>query len=129
MYLRERISHDLEIQKGRRQLREIERFLRSRPMFLKDCGASASLSDFAEVHFLLLARDHFIWSDPSEDYPIIEHESFKDITRRAPHLDGAMAEMFRFDWLPVENRDFIVRCESSAANGVQIQSEIFLAAA
>jgi hypothetical protein len=40
-----------------------------------------------------------------------------------------MAEMLRFDWLPVENRDFLVRYESSVANGVYIESEIFLAAA
>jgi hypothetical protein len=129
LYFRERISHDEEIQSGLRQLRKIEEFLRSRPTFLKDCGASASLSDFAEVHFFLLARDHFIWSDPTLDYPIIEHESFKEIVRRAPHLSSAMAEMLGFDWLPVENQDFIVRYESSVANGVYIESEIFLAAA
>jgi hypothetical protein len=129
MHFRERISHDEEIQDGLMQLRKIEEFLRSRPLFLKDCGASASLSDFANVHFLLVARDHFIWSDPAQNYPIIEHESFKDILRRAPHLSCAVAEMLRFDWLPVENRDFIVRYEFAVANGVHIESEIFLAAA
>jgi hypothetical protein len=127
MYLGERISHDEEIQNGLMQLRKIEEFLHTRPLFVKDCGVCAPLSDFAHVHFLLVARDHFVWSDPAQDYPIIEHESFKDIMRRAPNLSSAVAEMLRFDWLPVENRDFIVRYESAVANGVYIESEIFLA--
>jgi hypothetical protein len=126
MYFRERISHDEEIHKGLRQLKQIENFLRRNPMFIKDCGVSAPLSDFSNIHFLLLARDHFIWSDPIQDYPIIEHESFKDIIRRAPDLTSAVAEMPRFDWLPVEGRDFMVRHEFSVANGVHIESENFL---
>ena len=129
MQFRERISHDEEIQKGLLQLRKIEEFLRGKPLFLKDCGASASLSDFGNVHFLQVARDHFIWSDPTQDYPIIEHESFKDILRHAPNLSSAVAEMLLFDWLPVEDRDFIVRYEFAVANGVHIESEIFLTAA
>ena len=127
LHFRERISHDEEIRKGLQQLRKIEEFLRSRPLFLKDCGASASFSDFASVQFFLLARDHFIWSDPTEDYPIIEHGSFKDVVQHAPDLKSSVDEILRFEWLPVENKDFIVRYESSVANGVVVESEIFLA--
>jgi hypothetical protein len=44
-------------------------------------------------------------------------------------LSAAVTEMLRFDWLPVEGRDFEVRYESAAANDVVIESEIFHALA
>lgn len=122
----ERLERDKEVHKGLGQLEDMARFLGANPTYLKDRGVvSKSLSDFANMHYLLIARDHFVWVDPSKDYPILEHESFKETVGRTSDLQSAVSEMLRFEWLPLEGRDFVVRNESAVANGVVIESEVF----
>ena len=74
---------------------------------------------------MLIARDHFVWLDPVQDYPVIEHDTFKQVVRDASGLRNAIDQAMTFDWLPVENRDFIMKYEVAQANGVLIESEIF----
>ena len=111
---------------GITQLKEISGFLRGNPTYLRDRGKAAKpIYNFAHVHYLLIARDHFVWVDPNEGYPVVEHECFKEIVGRSPSLRSAVTEALRFEWLPVEGRDFVVRYEHAMANGVVIESEVF----
>jgi len=122
----ERTDRDEDFLKGIHQLRRIEGFLSENPEYLADRGKlSQSISDYSEVRYLLVARDHFVWVDPDKDYPVIEHEILKRAIAKTSTLHDALALVLTFDWLPVEDRDFTVRFESSCANGVCIQSEVF----
>lgn len=123
----ERFDRDEEFFKGIDQLRSIERFLSANPRYLLERGkASRSVSDYSQVRYLLLARDHFVWVDPSTGYPVIESETFKRAVCKAATLHEALAGLLEFEWLPVEDRDFAVRFQVARANGVSIESEIFL---
>ena len=125
----ERIDRDEEFFKGIDQLRRIERFLSANPKYLLECGkVSRSVSDHSRVRYLLLARDHFAWVDPATGYPAIESETFKRAVCEAATLHEALAGLLEFEWLPVEDRDFAVRFQVARANGVSIESEIFLPA-
>lgn len=123
----ERCDRDEEFLKGVGQLRRIQRFLSSNPRYLADRGKlSRSLSDYSEVRYLLIARDHFVWVDPDKAYPAIEFETFKRAVSKAATLHEALAQLLTFDWLPVEGRDFTVKSQVARASGVSIESEIFL---
>jgi hypothetical protein len=39
-----------------------------------------------------------------------------------------VTEVLRFEWLPLQGRDFVVRYDYASANGVVIESEVFYAA-
>jgi hypothetical protein len=88
-------------------------------------ATSLPLSDFSNVLYVLIARDHVIWVEPSNGYPVIEFESFKKELNKARDLQAAVSELLTFKWLPVEGRDFVVRFEPRTANGVTIESEVF----
>jgi hypothetical protein len=123
----ERCDRDEEFLKGVDQLRRIEGFLSGNPEYLFERGkVSRSMSDYSEVRYLLLARDHFVWVDPAAEYPVIEFEAFKRAVCKAATLHDALAELLEFEWLPVEGRDFAVSFQVARANGVSIESEIFL---
>jgi hypothetical protein len=125
----ERLDRDKEIQKGLKQLKEISRFLGANPNYLKERGiVSRSLSDFANLYYLLIGRDHLVWVDPNEGYPVVEHDCFKETIGRSPDLKSAVTELLRFEWLPLQGRDFVVRYDYATANGVVIESEVFYAA-
>ena len=123
----ERFDRDEEFLKGVGQLRRIERFLSGNPKYLLERGkVSCSMSDYAEVQYLLLARDHFVWVDPAAAYPVIEFETFKRAVCKTGTLLDSLAELLKFEWLPVEGRDFTVSFQVARVNGVSIESEIFL---
>jgi hypothetical protein len=122
----ERFDRDADFLKGVKQLRSIDGFLRQNPRYLSERGIlSKSLADFSNVQFMLIARDHFVWLDPTNGYPVVEHETFKKLIREASDLRNAVDQMLTFDWLPIENRDFEIRYEGARANGVLIETEIF----
>jgi hypothetical protein len=126
----ERCDRDEDFLKGVNQLRCIEKFLSQNPRYLADRGKlSRSISEYSEVRYLLIARDHFVWVDPDKTYPVIEHDNFKRAMAETDTLHGALNQLLTFDWLPVEERDFTVKFETSRANGVSIESEIFHAPA
>jgi hypothetical protein len=126
----ERCDRDEDFLKGVNQLRCIEKFMCENPRYLADRGKlSRSISEYSEVRYLLIARDHFVWVDPNEAYPVFEHENFKRAMAETDTLHGALQQLLTFDWLPVEERDFTVKFETSRANGVSIESEIFHAPA
>jgi len=122
----ERCDRDKDFLKGVDQLRSIERFLSQNPSYLVERGKlSRSLSDYSQVRYLLIARDHFVWVDPDKAYAVIEHETFKRAVSKEGTLHQALNLLLNFDWLPVEERDFTVRLKRSSANGVSIDSELF----
>jgi hypothetical protein len=41
------------------------------------------------------------------------------------YLLVAMSGLLKYEWLPVEGRDFAVRYDKSVANGVAIEPEVF----
>lgn len=122
----ERFDRDAELTKGMEQVKKIARFLCQHPTYLSDRGVlSAPLSAFERVQYLLVARDHFRWVAAEEGYPVIEYETLKNVLRDASSLGSALTALLSYDWLPVENRDFVVRYERSCAEGVCVESEVF----
>ncbi|MDO8678661.1 MAG: hypothetical protein Q7R30_08880 [Acidobacteriota bacterium] len=48
-----------------------------------------------------------------------------------PHFDAMLAnlsigELFTYDWLPAQDRDFRIQYDRAAANGVTIESPVFV---
>jgi hypothetical protein len=122
----ERCDRDEEFLKGVDQLRRIEGFLADNPAYLADRGkVSRPLSDYRQIRYLLLARDHFVWVDPDKAYPVVEFETFKRAVSKAGTLHEALAQLLTFEWLPVEGRDFTVKFEVARVNGISVESEIF----
>ena len=58
------------------------------------------------VHYLIVARDHWRWVEPSNRVAIVEFEPFAQALERAANLRDAVGELLTYDWLPVEGRDF-----------------------
>ncbi len=122
----ERCDRDEDFLKGINQLRCIEKFLSRNPRYLADRGKlSRSISDYSEVRYILIARDHFVWVEPDKAYPVIEYENFKRAIAKTGTLHEALTLLLTFNWLPVEELDFNVKFETSSANGVSIESEVF----
>jgi hypothetical protein len=122
----ERCDRDEEFLKGIGQLGRIRTFLSNNPEYLTERGKLLrSLSDYLEVRYMLIARDHFAWVDPDKAFPVIEFETFKRAISKAGTLREALVQMLTFEWLPVEGRDFTVKLEVARANGVSIVSETF----
>jgi hypothetical protein len=44
-------------------------------------------------------------------------------------LCGTANELLSYEWLPIEGRDFLVRLERAAVNGVSIEYEVFYSTA
>ncbi len=60
LFAKERNRADAEFLKGIQQLARIKLFLESNPTYLKNRGAvSRELSDYRNVHFALVGRDHY----------------------------------------------------------------------
>lgn len=122
----ERCDRDEDFIKGIAQLRNIKKFLSQNPSYLTDRGkTSRSLTEYSEVRYILIARDHFVWVDPDEAFPVIDHEIFKNTLSKEKSLFRALNVLLSFDWLPVEGRDFTVRFERAIVNRVSIDSEVF----
>jgi hypothetical protein len=126
MSVLERYARDQDFGKAVSQLREIERFLRKNPRYLFDHGKlSSPLSEFRHIQYLIVARDHFNWVEPSDDYPVVEHDTLKKVLKETSNLRSALTQILDFSWLPVEGRDFIVKFDEAVANGVSIEAENF----
>ena len=104
------------------------RYLSTHPQHLFQLGTIARpLNEYKNVHYILLARDHWLWRGPDDNIAIIEFDAFTRVLREASNLQAAMVDLLTYDWLPVEGRDFEVRMESARVGGVMLQSEIFYA--
>jgi len=124
----ELIARDAEVLKGIRQLGRIRQFLNDKPTHLYSLGKlPKQLNEFANIYYMLVARDHWTWVEPAKDTAVVEFEAFAAALDRLGSLDSAMRGLLKYDWLPMEGRDFTVRYERATANGVSIESEVFYA--
>jgi hypothetical protein len=122
----ELIDRDADVLKGIKQLRQVRDFLLETPSYLSSQGKlPRPVSEYRNVYFTLVARDHWLWIDPEDDIAIVEFEAFSSALTRSESLHSAMSDLLKYVWLPVEGRDFTVRYDRSIANGVAIESEVF----
>jgi len=122
----EHIDRDKDVAKGFRQLEDIRKFLNENPRHLQRLRTiPRSIDQYQNIFYVLLARDHWLWREPQANIAILEFDAFVRVISVAVSLKLAMEELLRYDWLPVEGRDFIVRVEYARAANVIIESEVF----
>jgi hypothetical protein len=110
------------------QLQAIKQFLDATPDHLQRTNRiPRSLDQYQNVHYLLVARDHWCWVEPNGGISIVEYDALTFVLQREADLSLAVAEILSYDWLPVENRDFRGRFERATANAVTIEAESFFA--
>jgi len=121
-------ERDAEVLKGVDQLHRVREFCRTSPEHLASLGALAKpLSEYRNVSYLVVARDHWRWVAPADDIGLVEFDAFAQVVAHSPDLHSAIDELLRYEWLPAEDRDFVVRYERATANGVSIESEVLFA--
>jgi hypothetical protein len=124
----EHVDRDREVMKGFDQLEKIQTFLTAHPRHLQGLGTlPRPLDQYRNVRYIVLARDHWLWREPSKSIAILAFEPFVKIIGGASDLHAAIEELLRFEWLPLEGRDFVVEMGAALAGTVSIQSEIFYA--
>jgi hypothetical protein len=124
---RERLRADADFEDGyKRQLATIQEYCRLHPAWLKDRGSlKRSLSDYDNVFYLLIGRDHWSWFEPQDKAAVVEFEQFRLAARRHDPLNEAVREVLRYDWLPIEGEDFHVRYDRGIVEGVGVESEVY----
>jgi hypothetical protein len=109
-------------------LDRIRRFLTDNPGYLSAQGkVPRRLADYERIQYLLVARDHWLWVEPTDGLAIVEFEAFATSLGRSPNLRSAIDDLLTYDWLPVERRDFRLQYDRATANGVSIESQVFYA--
>lgn len=122
----EHIRADEQLTVGLQQLKEIRAFLSANPDHLSRRGILSFVPDLSDdMHFLLVARDHFRWVEATEGIVLVAYDPFKMILQDASDLRTGIGSLKTLDWLPVEGRDFTVRHEPATANAVTIEAEVF----
>ena len=119
-------DRDREIIKGFDQLKIIKDFLTANPAHLNAIAKlPGSLAEYKNVHYLLIARDHWLWRDPNDGISIVEFDVFLRGLSNSDNLDAGVRSVLRYDWLPVQDRDFRITYETARVGPVGIQSEVF----
>jgi hypothetical protein len=122
----ERIARDEDIAKGLTQLQLIRAYVRKHPDFLRERGKlPLSLTAYANVHFLLVAWDHWFWIDPEDGIAIVSFDAFLPALKSGTNLQGLVAELLNYEWLPVEDRDFRVDYVAASVNDAILESPTF----
>ena len=117
---------DAEVLKGISQLDQIRRYLLDHPdHFSKQKRLPRPMTAYEHVYYLLIPRDHWLWVEPTADGAIIEFDALMKRLSEPGSLHEAVADLLKYEWLPVLGRDFTVRYEESSANGVSIEAETF----
>jgi hypothetical protein len=120
------LDRDSEVQKGIDQLEKIRSFLDKNPLHLRRQGKlSQPLESYAHIIYILVARDHWLWIEPNGRIALVEFEPFLRMLRESQNLRDGIEDLLKYEWLPVEEKDFTVRYQRSTANGAAIESEIF----
>jgi hypothetical protein len=122
----ERISRDKEVEKGISQLKLVRAYARGNPDFLKDRNKLArSLTDYANVYYLLVVRDHWFWVDPEDAVAIVDFDAFLPALKSSTNLQEMIARLLTYEWLPVEGRDFNVEYATASVYGMMLESPEF----
>ena len=120
------IDRDQEIAKGVTQLKLIRKYVREHPTFLSDRGKlPRSLSSYSNVYFLLIVWDHWYWIEPEDGIAAVHLGVLLPALRRHSSLQCLMVELLKYEWLPVEGRDFRVTYATASVNGAVLESPIF----
>jgi hypothetical protein len=123
---REIVERDAELRKGVAQIKAIKNFLTANPRFLVDRNyVSRSISDYCEVHYCVISRDHLIATDDPE-FPVYAYDAFSEEVPTANDAPSFLRSLNRMEWLPVEGKDFKSQWITSHAGGVTVYSEQFL---
>ncbi len=123
-------DRDADVMKGIDQLSSIQQYLAANPACLQTQGRLPRLlSQYDRVYYLLVARDHWRWTQGPDGIAIVEFDAFVRALARSGNLHGMVAGLLTYEWLPVEGRDFVVRYDNATANGVSIESEVFYSTA
>ncbi|MGA3033654.1 MAG: hypothetical protein ABSD70_10235 [Terracidiphilus sp.] len=117
----EQIARDEEITKGVQQLQTIRNYARTHPDFLGR-KLPKSLRSYASVHFILIVWDHWYWVEPNDEFAILHFEALIPALKKTTNLRLTLENLLKYDWLPVEGRDFRVAYSRASANGAQIES-------
>jgi hypothetical protein len=122
----ELLSRNAEVRKGIRQLEQIRDFLTIHPDYLySQRKIPRPLTDYKNIYYLLVPRDHWLWVEPTEDFAIVEFEAFSTALKRPEGLNFAVGDLLKYEWLPQEGRNFRVQFDISTVNGVSIENEVF----
>ncbi|HEV2396129.1 MAG TPA: hypothetical protein VGS27_04175 [Candidatus Sulfotelmatobacter sp.] len=126
LFAKERNRADGEFLKGIQQLEKLKSFLKSNPSYLKVRGAlSRDLSEYSNVHFALVGRDHIVWPATDPGYLVVEYEVFKEHLKKLTELDTVFQILSQYDWLPVEGVDFEIRMDAATVNGITIEGPTY----
>jgi hypothetical protein len=122
----ERIDREKEIEKGVEQLRLIRSFSRNNPEFLEQRkNLPKSISDYTNVHYLLVSWDYWHWIEPEDGIAIVDFTALLAALNKGDNLDATIKKLLAYDWLPTEGRDFKVRPATSSTNGASIEATLF----
>lgn len=126
VFAKERNRADAEFLKGIQQLARLKSFLESNPGYLKARGALArDLSEYSNVHFALVGRDHMVWPTGDPEVLIVEYEVLKEHLKKTTELNTAIQKLNMYDWLPVEGIDFEIKMEAATVNGINIEGQTY----
>jgi hypothetical protein len=117
----EQISRDAEIAKGVQQIQTIRDYARKHPDFLKP-RLPRSLSSYQNVHFLLIVWDHWYWVDPGDGFAVLHFEALLPAMMKSTNLQETLSDLLKYEWLPVEGRDFRVAYARASVNGAELES-------
>jgi hypothetical protein len=121
----EHIDRDAELEEGFQQLKELRQFLNDNPTYLNERGIIADLSSRAPISYALVARDHMAWIDPDYDVWLSEFDAVIWALQNSDSLAEAIRKLRKYEWLPTEGIDFVVRFERASVATVAIEVEIF----
>src|SRR5207344_3152970 len=91
--VRERIDRDEDFAKGVRQLQRIRGYLETSPSYLLERRILTRPLTTYDVYYVLIARDHFTWIDPSERVVLGEHDACKRLLGQGRSLKEVVDEL------------------------------------
>ncbi len=122
----ERIEREKDLEKGGKQLELIRSYGKRYPSFLLERGKlSRDLTDYKQVHHILLVRDYWHWVEPKDSIAVLDFDEFLAQFKESTSLFELMTALLSYDWLPVEDRDFYVDYTTTSVNGAMIESALF----
>jgi hypothetical protein len=120
------LSRNAEVLKGITQLEQIREFLANRPNHPHSNGIIPKpLTEYQNVFYLLVARDHWLWIEPQKNLAVVEFDTFLAALKRPESLQFIISDLLKYEWLPQEGRNFRVQFDVSTVNGVSIENEVF----
>jgi hypothetical protein len=119
----EHVDRDEALEDGFRQLRDVRAYLVHNPQYLHAQGLIQNLG--SRLSFALIARDHLLWIEPEQNMWLTEFDALDWALQDSGTLSEAISKLQKYEWLPTEGNDFVVRFETTAVAGVAIESEVY----